>query len=106
MSSATSLRPLFLSILLLLLMTARASADATQMLPETAEHFTLADANADDGLDAEEFKAFVELEAEDDIGASRRIQSMQIYDRAFRRMDRNEDGLLSRDEIGLAQSRL
>lgn len=106
MNSATSLRPLFLSILLLLLMTARASADATQMLPETAEHFTLADANSDDGLDAEEFKAFVELEAEDDIGASRRIQSMQIYDRAFRRMDRNEDGMLSRDEIGLAQSRL
>ena len=68
MSSATSLRPLFLSIPLLLLMTAGASADATQMLPETAEHFTLADANADDGLDAEEFKAFVELEAEDDIG--------------------------------------
>ena len=106
MNSATSLRPLFLSIPLLLLMTTGASADATQMLPETAEHFTLADANADDGLDTEEFKAFVELEAEDDIGASRRIQSMQIYDRAFRRMDRNEDGILSRDEIGLAQSRL
>ena len=106
MKSATSLRPLFLSIPLLIFMTAGASADASQMLPETAEHFTLADANADDGLDAEEFKAFVELEAEDDIGASRRIQSMQIYDRAFRRMDRNEDGILSRDEIGLAQSRL
>ena len=106
MKSATSLRPLFLSIPLLIFMTAGASADASQMLPETAEHFTLADANADDGLDAEEFKAFVELEAEDDIGASRRIQSMQIYDRAFRRMDRNEDGMLSREEIGLAQSRL
>ena len=106
MSSATSLRPLFLSIPLLLLITTGASADASQMLPETAEHFTIADANADDGLDAEEFKAFVELEAEDDIGASRRIQSMQIYDRAFRRMDRNEDGMLSRDEIGLAQSGL
>lgn len=106
MSSATSLRRLLLSIPLLMLMTAGASADASQMLPETAEHFTLADANADDGLDAEEFKAFVELEAEDDIGASRRIQSMRIYDRAFRRIDRNEDGMLSRDEIGLAQSRL
>ena len=80
-------------------------ADASKMFPESVEHFAIADANSDGALSQEEFVNYVALEAEDDIGRSKMIKTMNRYSRAFRRLDTNKDGTVSRDEIGGAQAR-
>ena len=81
-------------------------ADASNMVPESVEHFSIADANANDVLSPAEFRNFVALEAEDGIGASRMIKRFRAYGRAFKRLDTDEDGAVTRDALGVAQARL
>lgn len=81
-------------------------ADASKMFPDSVEHFPMADAKADDALSPDEFRDFVELEAEDDIGRSRTIKRFNGYGRAFDALDTDADGAVTRDEIGAAQVEL
>ena len=76
-----------------------ASGEDNQDNTISAEHLQLADANADGSLTKEEFKRFVELEAEDDIGMSKRIIRFSAYNRAFGRLDADGNGAVTLQEI-------
>lgn len=68
-----------------------------------AEHLQLADQNSDGALNKEEFKEFVALEAEDDIGMSRRLKRFGAYDRAFNVLDADGSGGVTLGEIATAR---
>ena len=70
-------------------------ADASSMVPESVEHFSIVDTDANDALSPDEFRNFVALEAEDGIGASRMIKRLRAYGRAFKRLDTDEDGAVT-----------
>ena len=101
-----ALQPLIITAALTACSSSSGSSDAPEMFAESVEHFALADANSDGGLDLSEFRDFVELEAEDDIGRSRRIKRFNAYERAFNTLDADADGAVTPDEIGASQAQL
>ena len=63
------------------------------------ENFTAADQDATPGLSSSEFETFVRANAESNIGMSRRIRRFNAFDRAFQRVDGNDDGLVTWEEF-------
>lgn len=64
-----------------------------------AANFRLADVDANGVLNTEEFVAFINLNAAQDIGQASRVKNAGAYDRAFARLDQNGDGLVTPDEL-------
>ena len=58
-----------------------------------------ADANGDKALNYDEFVTFIDLNAADNIGRAKMVKSRNLYSRAFNRLDKNNDGLITADEI-------
>ena len=67
-----------------------------------AANFRLADADANNGLSAAEFAAFIDLNAAQNIGRAGRVKAAGAYDQAFARLDRNGEGSVSPDELAQA----
>ena len=92
-------RGLVSSIAIILSGASFAVADLPKMNPDSLEHFPMADQNSDGKLSLEEFKIFVNLEAEDDIGKSRNLKRFKMYKTGYSQMDGNKDGALTLEEI-------
>ena len=75
----------------------------------TPEQLTQAEANfkaanpSGGPLNAAQFKAFIDLNANTKIGRSAMIKSNNAYDRAFGVVDKNKDGSVTWDEYVKAQ---
>ncbi|MGB0694196.1 MAG: hypothetical protein ACPGOY_01010 [Rhodospirillaceae bacterium] len=67
------------------------------------ENFQQADANNDLKLNADEFKNFIDFNADDSIGNADRVRSFNMYERAFGRIDGNGDGFVTPDEMRAMQ---
>lgn len=63
------------------------------------EAFAKVDANGDGGLDLTEFTAFIDAAAAAGKPNAKKIQANQFYDKAFARIDKNKDGLVTKKEI-------
>ncbi|MEP0391694.1 EF-hand domain-containing protein, partial [Erythrobacter sp.] len=63
------------------------------------ENFQQADKNDDRKLNPREFKAFINANAEDDIGRASMVRRFGAYDRAFARLDADKDGEITRAEL-------
>ncbi|MEL6837821.1 MAG: hypothetical protein AAFP85_00930 [Pseudomonadota bacterium] len=63
------------------------------------ENVAKADANGDGAFSADEFRQLIDLNAADGLGQADRIRRAGLYDRAFRRLDADGDGLLTRQEM-------
>jgi len=68
-----------------------------------AENYREADANGDGVLAYAEFATFLDLNAEDDLGQAAMISARGLHARAFARVDANEDGVVSPQELQAAQ---
>jgi len=91
------------ALLLAALLVAAASAQAQSAggAPDSrvAENFTLADADTNGALSNSEFRAFMELQAEDGIGRSRQIVRFGRQDTAFGKLDADRDGEVTKTEF-------
>ncbi len=63
------------------------------------ENFRQADANEDKALDRDELEAFIRANADDEIGNAKRVVRMGMFDRAFKRLDKDKNGLVTIEEI-------
>ncbi|MCL6705545.1 EF-hand domain-containing protein [Pseudomonas sp. R2.Fl] len=63
------------------------------------EMFAKVDANADGSLDQTEFTAFIDAAAAAGRPNAKKVQSANLYSRAFSRIDKNKDGVISQAEI-------
>ena len=68
------------------------------------ENFQQADANADRRLNKTEFKAFINANAEDNLGRASMVRRFGAYDRAFARVDANEDGYVTGNELAASRN--
>ncbi len=78
---------------------------AAQYEDESVAAFLAADANGDEHLDLAEFRTFVGILADSGAPMSIRIRNFAAYRIAFGRVDANNDGLASPQELRAAESR-
>lgn len=67
------------------------------------ENYQQADRNDDRKLNSEEFRAFINANAEDDIGRASTVRRFGAYDRAFARLDADKDGEITLTEMAAAR---
>ncbi len=67
------------------------------------ENFRQADADGDTRLDKREFRAFINANADDDLGRASTVRRFGAYDRAFARADANQDGYVTGRELAASQ---
>ena len=67
-----------------------------------AENFMQADANEDGALTRGEFKTLINLNADDGLGRAAMIRRFSRYNMAFGRLDANEDGFVTPEEMQAA----
>ena len=67
-------------------------------------NFESADTNSDGGLDRDEFKVFINANAESNLGRAKQIRRFRAYGRAFSRLDADENKSVTWEEIQIAQS--
>lgn len=91
---------------------AGAVAVALSTAPATAQYetqsvaaFLGADTNGDENLDFNEFRVFIQTMAAAGAPMSRRIRTFGVYGIAFGRVDLNNDGLASPEELRAAEAR-
>lgn len=63
------------------------------------ENFQQADADGSRSLTYDEFVTLIDLNAQDGFGNAARVSERDLYARAFDRLDRNADKLLTPDEL-------
>ena len=66
-------------------------------------NFQQSDANDDGELDAAEFRAFIDANADDDIGRAGMVRRFGAYDRAFSQVDGDGNGSVTRAELAEAR---
>ncbi|MCR9078979.1 MAG: EF-hand domain-containing protein [Hyphomonadaceae bacterium] len=67
-------------------------------------NFEAADADGDGALDRDEFKAFINANAESNLGRAKQIRRFRAYGRAFSRLDADGSKSVTWEEIQIAQS--
>lgn len=64
-----------------------------------AENYQQADADGDGQLVLAEFANFIDLNAADGLGNAARVSSRGLHARAFDRVDANDDGVVTPEEL-------
>jgi hypothetical protein len=59
--------------------------------------------DGDERLSSSEFRKFIDENAKDNLGRAARVKRFGAYDKAFERLDANEDGFVTREEIASAR---
>ncbi|MEM9312777.1 MAG: EF-hand domain-containing protein [Pseudomonadota bacterium] len=67
-----------------------------------AKNFKAADANEDRKLDKAEFRKFIDLNADDELGRAPMVKRFNMYDTAFGRLDTDKSGYVTADEVRAA----
>lgn len=62
-------------------------------------NFKTADADRNDQLNLAEFKIFINLNADQNLGQAISVRRFGIYTKAFKKLDANGDGILTKHEI-------
>ena len=89
-----------------ILITPNASADVSDQQAKREENFQAADANGDGALTPAEFQAFIDANADDNLGHAARLRRFGAYDRAFNKVDKDKSGTVTWSEVmdGLAEA--
>ena len=91
-------------ICVILGLTGVASAQSVDDRVTIAEaNFASADANGDGVLDRDEFKAFINANAESDLGRAKQIRRFKAYGRAFSTLDADGNKSVTWAEVEAAQ---
>lgn len=76
------------------------AASNNQKLALAQDNFHVADVDRNEQLNLAEFKTFINLNANHNLGQAPRIRRFEMYAKAFKKADVNGDGVLTKDEIG------
>lgn len=82
-----------------------APANADPQRAQAQANFAAADVNQDEQLDMAEFTAFINLNADHNLGKASTIRRFGMHSRAFGTADTNGDGVVSKKEIAAQAQR-
>ena len=67
------------------------------------ENFQQADADDDGKLTPAEFRNFIDANADDGLGRAGMVRRFGAYETAFKRVDKNADGIVTASELAAAR---
>jgi Ca2+-binding EF-hand superfamily protein len=83
----------------LLALTQSALANPDPQREQVQANFKTADVNQNEQLDMAEFKTFINLNADHNLGQASKVRRFGMYETAFGTADTNKDGAVSKEEI-------
>ena len=89
----------FTSVALAALLTLSASAHADPQREQLKANFLAADVDNNGQLNVAEFKMFINLNADHKLGRAPSIRRFGMYTKAFKEIDANGDGIVTKEEI-------
>lgn len=94
-----NLMSLVVTSVALVALTLSASAHANPQRPQLQANFQAADVDKDEQLNVAEFKTFINLNADHKIGRAASIRRLGMYSKAFKEIDANGDGVITKQDI-------
>ncbi|CAM8667859.1 EF-hand domain containing protein [Comamonadaceae bacterium] len=91
--------PLVLTALTLLVPTPPAAANDDPKRAQAQTNFEAADVDKNEKLNQAEFRTFISLNADHNLGQAFSVRRLGVYTKAFKKADANGDGVLSKQEI-------
>ncbi len=85
----------YIIYVLALVSTSSLHAEVKESLQPAHKNFLAADADKSGGLDAKEFKVFIDANAEINFGKAKEIQKRNAYDRVFKKADKDKNGFIT-----------
>jgi Ca2+-binding EF-hand superfamily protein len=82
-----------------ILITLSARADVSEQQAKREANFKAADLHGDGALTQAEFRAFIDANAEDNLGHATTLRRFGAYDRAFKKLDKDESSTVSWLEV-------
>ena len=95
----TLMPEVFTSVALVALLTLSASARADTQREQLKANFLAADVDKNGQLIVAEFETFINLNADHKLGRAASIRRFRMYKKAFKEIDANGDGIVTKGEI-------
>jgi hypothetical protein len=96
-SKATT--PLVVTTVVFVALTLPAAANDNSTRAQVQANFQVADVDKNEQLNQTEFKAFINLNADHNLGRVASIRRFGMYTKAFKVADANGDGVVTKEEI-------
>ena len=89
-----------------ILIAPNARADVSEQQAKREANFEAADVHGDGALTEAEFQAFIDANADDNLGHAAKLRRFGAYDRAFKKLDKDNSGTVTWSEVmdGLAEA--
>ena len=94
-----NLMSLVVTSVALVALTLSASAHANPQRVQLQANFLAADVDKNEQLNVAEFKTFINLNADHKIGRAASIRRLGMYSKAFKEIDANGDGVITKQDI-------
>jgi Ca2+-binding EF-hand superfamily protein len=91
--------PLDLTAVALIAITLSASTHANPQRVQAQANFQAADVDKNEKLNSDEFKTFINLNADQNLGQASSVRRLRMYKQAFKKSDANGDGVVTKEEI-------
>jgi Ca2+-binding EF-hand superfamily protein len=97
---------LIMLVISTILITPSVRADDKEQQAIREVNFTTADVDGDGALTQAEFQAFIDANADDNLGRAATLRRFGAYERAFNKLDKDNSGTVSWSEVmdGLAEA--
>ncbi len=103
MRNTSKITPLVVTALALVVLTPPAAADDNPKRAQAQKNFQSADVDKNEKLNQAEFRTFISLNADHNLGQASSVRRLGVYTKAFKRADANGDGGVTKEEL-LAQA--
>lgn len=94
-----TIMPRVITSVALVTLTLSASAHANPQRAQLQANFQAADVDKNEQLNVAEFKTFINLNADHKLGHAASIRRFGMYTKAFKKIDANGDGVVTREDI-------
>jgi Ca2+-binding EF-hand superfamily protein len=91
--------PLVVTTLAHVALTLPAAANDNHKRAQAQTNFQAADVDKNEQLNQSEFKTFINLNADHNLGQASSVRRLGMYTKAFKKADANGDGVVTKEEI-------
>ena len=97
--NSKTIPPWVVTTVALVALTLPAAANDNPKRAQAQTNFQAADVDKNEQLNQAEFKTFINLNADHNLGQASSVRRLGMYTKAFKKADANGDGVVTKEEI-------